>query len=83
MPVATKLLALTPGKVKALPNFGQLEKEYEVKIEHHLHIGDVINEYHTNLDGCGYVVSTADNVEEAIEKAQKVKDNINKTIIRE
>ena len=83
MPVATKLLALTPGKVKALPNFGQLEKKYDVKIEHHLHIGDVINEYHTNLDGCGYVVSTADNVEEAIEKAQKVKDNINKTIIRE
>ena len=82
-PVATKLLALTPGKVKALPNFEAIEKQYDVTIEHHLHVGDVINEYHTNLDGCGYVVATADKVDEAIAKAQYVKQLIDQTIVRE
>lgn len=81
--VATKLLALTPGKVKALPDFDAIEKQFDMTIEHHLHVGDVINEYHTNLDGCGYVVATADKVDEAIAKAQYVKQLIDQTIVRE
>lgn len=82
-PVATKLLALAPGKVKALPNFDAIARQYDVTIEHHLHVGDVINEYHTNLDGCGYVVATADKVDDAIAKAQFVKQLIDQTIVRE
>lgn len=83
MPVATKLLALTPGKVKTLPNFAALEKQYDVKIEHHLHVGDVITPYRTNLDGCGYVVATSDNVYDAIEKAARVKTIVNDSIERD
>lgn len=82
-PVATKLLALTPGKVKALPDFDAIEKQYGVKVEHHLKVGDVINEYHTNLDGCGYVVATADNVDAAIQKVAFVKNLIDRSIERE
>ena len=82
-PVATKLLALTSGKVKALPDFEQIAKQYDVAIEHHLHVGDTINEYHTNLDGCGYVVATGMDVDEAIEKAQKAKEIIDNMIVRE
>ena len=82
-PVATKLLALTPGVVKKLPDFDAIEKEFGVKIEHHLHIGDEIHEYHTNLDGMGYVVATGNNVEEAISLAAKVKTLIDKSIERE
>ena len=82
-PVATKILALTPGKVKALPDFNAIEDRYGVKVEPHLKVGDVINEYHTNLDGCGYVVATADNVEDAIKKAAFVKNLIDKSIERE
>ena len=81
-PVATKLLALQPGIVKGLPDFNKLENEYSVKIEHHLHIGDTITPYRTNLDGCGYVVATGENVEDAISLAAKVKDKINTSIIR-
>lgn len=81
-PVATKLLALTPGIVKALPNFDQIAKQYDVTIEHHLHVGVTINEYHTNLDGCGYVVATADNVNKAIEKAAMAKTAIDQLITR-
>lgn len=81
-PVATKLLALTPGIVKALPDFVKIAKQYDVTIEHHLHVGDTINEYHTNLDGCGYVVATANKVDDAIAKAQHVKEIIDKSIER-
>jgi biotin carboxylase len=81
-PVATKLLALTPGIVKALPDFEQIAKQYDVTIEHHLHVGDTINEYHTNLDGCGYVVATGIDVNEAVEKAQETKKIVDSKIIR-
>ncbi len=82
-PVATKLLALAPGVVKSLPDFDAIEKEYGVKIEHHLRVGDTITPYRTNLDGCGYVVATGETVEEAIEKADKAKNRIDKEINRE
>lgn len=82
-PVATKLLALTPGIVKKLPDFDAIEKEFGVIIEHHLHIGDEIHEYHTNLDGMGYVVATGNNVDEAVSLAAKVKSLIDKSIERE
>ena len=81
-PVATKLLALEPGVVKLLPDFVAIEKGYGVKIEHHLHVGDTITPYRTNLDGCGYVVATGENVDEAIALAAKVKELINKSIVR-
>lgn len=82
VPVATKLLALQAGIIKKLPDFSLLEKEYDVIIEHHLHEGDTITPYRTNLDGCGYVLVKADNVEAAIEKALKVKQLIDQTIVR-
>ena len=82
MPVATRLLALTPGVVKSLPDFDKIAKENNVIIEHHLCVGDVINEYHTNLDGCGYVVVQNQDVNEAIVMAEKVKTIIDKLICR-
>lgn len=82
-PVASKLLALTPGVVKELPDFDAICNEHNVVIGHHLHVGDQINEYHTNLDGCGYVVAGGKTVEDAIATAAKVKGIINETIVRE
>lgn len=81
-PVATKLLALRPGIVTALPDFPQLSAKYNVEIEHHLHVGDTINEYRTNLDGCGYVVANGIDLAEAISKAETAKEAIDKTITR-
>ena len=82
MAVATKLLTLTPGNVKELPDFRKIEIENDVQIEHHLHVGDTINEYHTNLDGCGYIVAGGFNVADAIDKAAYVKDIIDGAIVR-
>lgn len=82
-PVATKLLALTPGIIKKLPNFDQIAAEYNVQIEHHLHEGNTITPYHTNLDGCGYVVAHNIDVELSIALASEVRNIIDKLIVRE
>lgn len=79
VPVATRLLALTPGKVETLPNFDDIEEKYKVTIEHHLSVGQTINEYHTNIDGCGYVLATGNNAKTL---ADKVKVLIDNTIVR-
>lgn len=77
--VTTRLLALTPGQVAALPDFEAITNDGDVTIEHHLAVGDTINEYHTNLDGCGYVVATGTNSEE---KAVAAKEQIDRSIVR-
>lgn len=82
VPVATKLLALKPGQVKALPDFVSIERNQKVKIEHHLHIGDTITPYRTNLDGCGYVVAECVDVDASIAKAAEVRGMIDKMIER-
>ena len=77
--VATKLLAFPGGKVKSLPDFPQIENDYDVEIYHHISSGDDINEYHTNLDGCGYIVARRDDVNEA----ESVASNVLKIITQE
>lgn len=79
--VATRLLALTPGVVKGVPDMDAFAAD-GVVIEHHLSVGDTINEYHTNLDGCGYVVCTGATVADAAEKAEHIKNSIDKAIQR-
>lgn len=81
-PVATKLLALTPGKIKKLPNFDKMSAECNVLIEHHLHVGDTITPYRTNLDGCGYVIASDLDVCLSIAQAAEVRSLIDKSIER-
>ena len=59
-----------------------LEEEFGVMIKHHLNIGDKINEYRTNLDGCGYVVAYGEDLTKAEATAQTVKNLINEMIER-
>ena len=80
--VVTRLLALQPGMVKELPDFEQISQKYKVDIYHHIHTGEMINEYHTNLDGCGYIVSTNSSLENAIENAEMAKFEIDNGILR-
>lgn len=82
-PVATKLLALRPGKVKQFPDFNVIAAEYNVQIEHHLHKGDIITPYRTNLDGCGYVIARGYDVEQSITRAEEVRRVIDESIVRE
>lgn len=78
--VATRLLAFGAGVVKELPDFKALEQEYNVEIYHHMQVRQRINEYHTNIDGCGYIVAHASTIDEAIDKAETVLEIIRSTI---
>ncbi len=78
--VATRLLAFGDGIVKQLPDFEKIEKEYDVEIYHHLEVGQIVREYHTNLDGCGYIIAKADHIDVAVQKAEKVLKRIGETI---
>lgn len=68
-PVATRLLALTPGQVVSLPDIALFERDRQVRVYHHLTPGDIIRPYRNNLDGCGYIVATADTPQEAKQRA--------------
>lgn len=68
--VATKLLAFDSGIVNRIPDIYEIEKKFDVEIYHHLEEGMKVNEYHTNLDGCGYIVAKADTKENAVIKAE-------------
>lgn len=81
-PVATRLLALTPGVVAGLPNMEAIAKQNGVMIEHHLSDDAVINEYHTNLDGMGYVVATGDSFDVAKRHAETALAAIDSAIKR-
>lgn len=78
--VATRLLAFGNGVIKQLPDFKAIEETYGVEIYHHMNVGDKVHEYHTNLDGCGYIVARADSVDKAITQAEKALEYIGCTI---
>lgn len=79
--VASRLLALKPGVIKELPDMSSYAS-VNTTIEHHLFEGKQINEYRTNLDGCGYVVCTDISVEHAERKAEMIRKQIDDRIIR-
>ncbi|MGI6346843.1 MAG: ATP-grasp domain-containing protein [Limisphaerales bacterium] len=78
--VATRLLAFKAGVIRKLPNISMIEKQYGVEIYHHMTVGKSVREYHTNLDGCGYIVAMDDTVEKAVDKADAVLELIKKNI---
>lgn len=81
--VSSKILALRKGKIKCLPDFHAIANEYGVEIYEHLNIADIINEYHTNLDGCGYVLKAGEQANEVLLSVRNAKDKIDMSVIRE
>jgi biotin carboxylase len=80
--IVTRLLALKPGNVEKTPIFDEIKKECKVDIYHQLKVGTKIREYHNNLDGCGYVVSTSNDIQEATRRADMAKLLIDTGIVR-
>ena len=70
--VVTRLLAFPGGTVQKIPDVQGIEKEYDVEIYHHMKKGMKIREYHTNLDGCGYIVGKAEEINKAKQKVEDV-----------
>ena len=80
--VATKLLAFEEGVVKKVPDMKAIESLYGVEIYHHMEDGMKVNEYHTNLDGCGYIIAKGKTAEEAEAKASFVLSLIKEHIFK-
>ena len=57
-------------------DFEDLEGSYDVEIYHHMEIGQAVNEYRTNLDGCGYIIAKRENVSDAVKAADAALDAI-------
>ena len=77
--VATKLLAFKGGRVKKSLDemFERIKRTHtssavDVELYHHIAVGDVVNEYQTNLDGCGYIVAKGETVDLAEQAAAEV-----------
>lgn len=77
--IATKLLAFKGGEVKRSPDkiFERIKRThansaFDMELYHHIAVGDVVNEYQTNLDGCGYIVAMGETVDLAEQAATKV-----------
>lgn len=79
--VVTRLLAFNEGTVSKMPNIKDIEEKYDVEIYHHMTEGMHVNEYHTNLDGCGYIIATSRSVREAEEKAENALMDISTYVI--
>ena len=78
--VATRLLAFCDGTIKHLPDIKAIEKQFDVEIYHHMTKGMHVNEYHTNLDGCGYIVAKGANVDQCLDKAEKALHFLKKSL---
>ena len=78
--VVTRLLAFGGGTIKHLPDFEEIQKNNNVEIYHHLKMGDVVNEYHTNLDGCGYIVAIDKDRDVALKNAEHALIQVEKMI---
>lgn len=81
--IATRLLTLTPGKVKKIEDMKDIEKLDNVEdLILNIKEGSIINEYRSNLDNCGYVVVSDSNYEVAKKKALDLKEEIDKRVVR-
>lgn len=80
--VTTRLLALDEGYVEELPDFAKIEREWRVSILHHLAVGDSIHTYHTNLDGCGYVLASGGTAAENTRRAEAALQAVNCSVRR-
>jgi biotin carboxylase len=81
-PVATKILALSPGNVSCLPNFKAIEDQFDVVIFYNLIEGSKIKEYKNNLDGCGYVFAVGTEKEDCLNRVLLAKEAIDIGITR-
>lgn len=78
--VSTRLLALDAGYVEELPNFAEIEQNWNVSVLHHMAAGDSIRTYQTNLDGCGYVLASGSTPAENARRAEAALHAINCSI---
>jgi carbamoyl-phosphate synthase large subunit len=82
--IATSILALTPGRIKNDISLEKIKnKNNVIDVVFNKKKGDNISFYKNNLDGCGYVVTTGINTDNASSLAFQLKKEIDNLIERE
>lgn len=81
--IATRILALTPGVIKEISDISDIRNAIDVSdLVLKVNKNDTINEYRSNIDGCGYIVVNGENAETTTNKALEIKNEIDRRIIR-
>ena len=81
--VSTRLLTLTPGKVKNIKNMEDIkELDFVEDLILNIQENSIINEYSSNLDSCGYIVVSHNDNEIAKELSFGLKEEIDKRVMR-
>ena len=80
--VVTKILSLKPGEIKKVPDFSKIMEKYDIEIFFNKDVGDIINEYHNNLDGCGYLLGTGKDLIKIESNIKRAKKEIDESIVR-
>ncbi|MBU5294100.1 ATP-grasp domain-containing protein [Anaerosalibacter bizertensis] len=81
--IATRLLALTPGIVKEIGDMKDIQSsDYVYDLVLKVNKNNIINEYRSNIDGCGYIVVSGEDAKVAKDRALEIKSEVDRRIIR-
>ena len=80
--VVTRILDLDEGIIKKLPNFNKYMDDEVEEIFFEKKVGQKIEQYVSDAQRCGLIILKGDNIVELNKKANNIRDNINKDIIR-
>lgn len=81
--VSTRLLTLTPGKVKNIKSMEDIkELDFVEDLILNIQEDSMINEYRSNLDSCGYIVVSNNDNETTKKLSSELKEEIDKRVIR-
>lgn len=83
MAICTRLLAFNDGVVKSIPDSKYMEDSFKVEVYHHMEAGMAVKEYHTNIEGLGYIIAKAECIEDAIDNADNALKYIRETCVEE
>lgn len=80
--VVTRILDLSEGTIKELPDFDKYIDDEVEEIFFEKKVGDKIEKYISDAQRCGLIILKGDDIEELKNKANNIRNEIDKDIVR-
>ena len=80
--VCIRYFTPTPGRLMAIKNVEVLQDSHVYDAEIYRQVGDIIPEVHSSLDRSGHVIVTAETVQDAIERADRIVESVEFSVER-
>lgn len=80
--VVTRILDLSEGTIKELPDFDKYMDDEVEEIFFEKKVGDKIEKYISDTQRCGLIILKGDDIEELKNKANNIRNEIDKDIVR-